>query len=317
MKNIRKFIGFILVVALIIGLLPVLLGCQNQKSDDEDSYMIYYSDKEADDIIFREQIIKGASDMEQAELAQALLDIMFVDDPEETKYFPAKPKEVVINKMIVKDGVITLDFNTSYLKMTNVREIILRASVVLTLIQIKGIDGVAFTVEDEAIKDSKGATIGTMTKTQFVNVLLNEEGMLKQETNLTLYFANETNDKLIPVIYKFTIDNSNYSLEEYIVDKLIKGPEKGIANPTIASSVNVLSVSTSDYICYINFDDSFLTQNQVVNDELMIYSIANSLCNLPYVNGVQFLVNGEPDNMLHKTFDLSKPIRRNGDLIAN
>lgn len=297
--------------------MPFLFGCQKSEEKKENTLLIYYSNKDADDIIYRETVIEDFAQMEQAEAAQTLLDLMFFNDVEETKYYPAKPSGVNINKMIVKDGIITLDFNTDYLKMSNVREIILRAAVVLTLIQIKGIDGVAFTVDGAPITDSSGTTIGTMTKTQFVNVLLNEEGMLKQETNLTLYFANETNDKLVPVIYKFTIDNSNYSLEEYMMETLINGPSKDIANPVIDSSVKVLSVSTSDYICYVNFDGSFTDQHQPVSDEIMIYSIVNSLCTLPYVNGVQFLINGESEIMLHKTFDLSKPIRWNGDYISN
>ena len=53
----------------------------------------------------------------------------------------------------------------------------------------------------------------------------------------------------------------------------------------------------------------------MVSDELMIYSIVNSLCELPYVNGVQILVDGESEIMLHKTFSLAQVLRRNTDLI--
>ena len=77
----------------------------------------------------------------------------------------------------------------------------------------------------------------------------------------------------------------------------------------------MISVVTTDYICYVNFDPSFLEQNQVVSDELMIYSIVNSLCELPYVNGVQLLVDVESEIMLHKTFSLAQVLRRNTDLI--
>ena len=278
--------------------------------------MIYYCNRDADDLVYRESEIKDAASLEQVDLVQKLLDTMFTEDPEETTYYSVKPKEVRLNGMIIKDGVVTLDFNSNYLKMTNVREIILRSSVVLTLIQVNGIDGVAFTVEGEAITDAKGNAIGTMTRDQFVNVLLNEEGMLKQETDLRLYFADSNNEKLVPVIYRFTIDNSNSSLEEYILSKLIEGPEKGAANPTLTKGVKVISVATTEYVCYVNFDSSFLEQNQPVSDELMIYSIVNSLCELPYVNGVQILVDGESEIMLHKTMDLSQILRRKTDLIA-
>ena len=89
-----------------------------------------------------------------------------------------------------------------------------------------------------------------------------------------------------------------------------------MANPTLGKIIKVISVVTTDYICYVNFDPSFLEQNQVVSDELMIYSIVNSLCDLPYVNGVQILVDGESEIMLHKTFSLAQVLRRNTDLIT-
>ena len=303
-------------ILLGVGILSSLSGCGKEQAAEEDMYMVYYCNRDADDLIFQETEIKGSSSMEQVDLAQKLLDTLFTYDPENTTYYSVKPKDVHLNGMIIKDGVITLDFDSNYLKMSNVREILMRASVVLTLIQIKGIDGVVFTVEGESVTDANGVAIGTMTRERFVNVLLNEEGMLKQESDLRVYFADESNEKLIPITYRFTIDNSNSSLEEYIVSKLIEGPEKGMANPTMGKGIKVISVVTTDNICYVNFDSSFLEQNQVVSDELMIYSIVNSLCDLPYVNGVQILVDGESEILLHKTFSLAQVLRRNTDLIA-
>ena len=307
----------ILVLMIFCALLIASLsGCGKSSGAPEDTFMVYYCNRDADDLVYQERVIKDASSLEQVDLVQKLLDTMFTEDPEETTYYSVKPKAVNLNGLIIKDGVATLDFDSNYLKMSNVREIILRSAVVLTLIQVNGIDGVVFTVEGEALTDAKGNAIGTMTRDQFVNVLLNEEGMLKQETDLRVYFADEANGKLVPVIYRFTIDNSNSSLEEYILSKLIEGPEKGVANPTLTKGVKVISVATTEYICYVNFDSSFLEQNQTVSDELMVYSIVNSLCELPYVNGVQILVDGESEIMLHKTLDLSQILRRKTDLIA-
>ncbi len=291
-----------------------LFGC-GKTAAEEDKFMIYYANKGADDIIYKEQEIVNSASYEQVDLIQTLLDKMFNVDPEETSYYSVKPKGVSINGMIVKDGEVTIDFSSDYLKMSNVREIIMRASIVLTLIQVDGITGVSFTVDGEPLTDQKGTLIGTMTKERFVDVLLNDEGMLKQESDLTIYFANETGESLIPVVYGFTIDNSSSSMEEYIVSQLIAGPKTNDAFPTLDKEVRVLSITTSDRICYVNFESNFLTQNQTVSDELMVYSIVNSLCQLPYVSAVQFMVESESDIVLHKTFDLSQPLRKKTDLI--
>ena len=172
-----------------------------------------------------------------------------------------------------------------------------------------------FTVDGEPLTDSNGRNIGVMNAGNFVDILLSEQGMLKQETDLTLFFRDEEGTRLIPEKFHFTISNSNTSMEEYILQQLKTGPsvEENIYR-TLAEDVEILSVATSDYVCYVNFGKNFLEQEQTCNDEIMVYSIVNSLCTLPYVSSVQFMVDGSTDVLLHSFMDLSKPLRRNRDL---
>lgn len=308
MKQLRRILSFILIIGLTAGVLPALSGCAQSKKDDPDTFLVYYTNQNADDIIFKEQTIRDAENMEQVELVQKLLDLMFIQDEEDTTYYTVCPDTVHLEGLIVKDGIITLDFNSDYLKMTNVREIIFRASVVLTLIQISGITGVSFTVENNPIVNSYGENIGIMTSDRFVNVLLNEEGMLKQETDLTVFFANKDETKLVPVVYRFDLDNSNSSMEEYVLTRLLAGPEGSDTKRTTARGVTLNSVVTTDHICYVNFGADFLNQEQPVSDELMVYSIVNTLCQLPYVHSVQFMVDGDTNITLHGAMDLSSPL---------
>lgn len=317
MKKTKKNLNRILSLFLVMVCMTLCAACgkQNDSVADPDTFMIYYTNQAADDIQFKEQEIKDADKIEQVELIQMLLDIMFTQDEEDTTYYTVKPDTVELEGIIVKDGLVTLDFNSAYLRMTNVREIIFRASVVLTLIQVPNVTGVAFTVDSTPITNSNGDIIGIMTADTFVNVLLNEEGMLKQETDLTIYFADESGEKLVPVEYRFTIDNSNSSMEEYILSRLLEGPAQGEAGRTIAPGVPLISVATTDHICYVNFGKEFLNQEQPVNDELMIYSIVNSLCQLTYVHSVYFMVDGATDVVLHGSMDLSAPIVRDNSYI--
>lgn len=304
-----------LLLAMVIMALGAACGNQTDPQTDPDHFLIYYTNQTADDIIFKDVEIKDAEEIEQVELIQMLLDTMFTQDEEDTTYYTVKPDSVNLEGIIVKDGLVTLDFNSAYLQMTNVREIIFRASVVLTLIQVQGVNGVTFTVTSNPIVDSNGDNIGIMTKDTFVNVLLTEEGMLKQETDLTVYFADKSGEKLVPVVYRFTIDNSNSSMEEYILSRLMEGPADAETGRTISPNVTINSVVTTDHICYVNFGKNFLDQEQPVSDELMIYSIVNSLCQLTYVHSVNFMVDGSSDIMLHGSMDLSNPIVRDNSYI--
>lgn len=297
-------IGILLAVLFVSAV--SFSGCSSEsKKEDPDSFMVYYTNQAANDIIYKEQVIRDADQMEQIQLIETLLDIMFTQDEEDTTYYTVKPENVELEGISVKDGLVRLDFNSAYDQMSNVQELLFRASVVSTLCQINGVSEVTFTIEGSPLLNSHGNPVGNMSKDTFVNVLLTEEGMLKQETDLGIYFANKTRDKLAPALYRFTIDNSNSSMEEYIMNRIIAGPEEEEYGRTIAPDVQLLSVVTTDHICYVNFSSDFLEHEEPVSDELMIYSMVNSLCQLPYVYSVRFLVDGEPAGLLHGTMDLS------------
>lgn len=303
-----RIISIIILQAVLIVAVLSFCACGSvTKEADPNVYMIYYTNQAANDIIYKEQKIEGAEGMEQYQLIETLLNLMFTQDEEDTTYYTVKPENVELNGIKVDSGLVTLDFNAAYSQMTNVQEILFRASVVSTICQIPGVKEIAFTIEGNPLTDSHGSNIGSMSKDTFVNVLLTEEGMLKQEADLTVYFANQNRTKLAPAIYRFTIDNSNSSMEEYIMNRIMTGPEEEDLVRTIAPDVQLNNVATTDHVCYVNFGPGFLEQEQQVSDELMIYAIVDSLCQLPSVYSVRFLIDGEPAGLLHGTMDLSEP----------
>lgn len=315
MKKNQRIISIGLALTVLLAAVLSLYACGAPKEPEPNTFMVYYTNQNANDIIYKDEVIENADRMEQVALVQALLDRMFTQDEEDTTYYTVMPDNVELQGIIVKDGLVTLDFNADYLRMTNVREIIFRASVVSTLCQVPGVTGVSFTVDQNPILNSRGDQIGTMTKDTFVNVLLTEEGMLKQETDLTIYFADKSREDLVPALYRFTIDNSNFSMEEYILTRILAGPEEPEYAATVAPGVTLNSIVTTDRICYVNFGADFLEQEQPVSDELMIYSIVNSLCQLTYVHSVKFLIDGEEAGLLHGNLDLSMPLSRDNSYI--
>ena len=312
MTGVRKIISLILLAAVTACCVLSLCSCRNR--DESGVFLVYYTNMAQDDIVYKSYQVDGFESMSPKELTDELLYRMFSTDVEADQLCSAKPENVTIKEYHINDGQIIFDFDGNYLELTNVQEILLRAALVLTLIQEPDISQVVFTVDGEPLKDSNGREIGSMSAGNFVNILLSEEGMLKQETDLTLFFTDETGTRLIPAKYHFTINNSNTSMEEYMLQQLKAGPAIEGTYPTMSSDVEILSVVTSDYVCYVNFGSNFLEQEQPASDEILIYSIVNSLCTLTYVNSVQFLVNGSSDVVLHTVTDCSSPLRRNREL---
>ena len=135
---------------------------------------------------------------------------------------------------------------------------------------------------------------------------------------LKLYFANADGTMLIATNRTMAY-NTNISMEKLVVEQLLSGPASDVADvvyPTINPNTKVLSISVKDGICYVNFDENFLTQIYSVSSDVAIYSIVNSLAELTQVNKVQISVNGETNIMFRESVSLSTIFERNLDLVT-
>ena len=143
----------------------------------------------------------------------------------------------------------------------------------------------------------------------------NEGNMINmyERAELRLYFASEDGQKLVEKVETVTY-NGNISMDRLVVDNIISGPKGTDAFSTINPSTVVNSVTTQDGICYVNLSEDFLNKITNVTDEVMIYSIVNSLTELGNINKVQILIDGEMNIRLGE-YDLSTPFERDLDMI--
>lgn len=114
-----------------------------------------------------------------------------------------------------------------------------------------------------------------------------------QSTSLTLYFANKDGDKLVKETVNNVRYNSNISMERLVIEQLLKGPSSSGAYATIPANTKILSVSTRDQICYVNFDQELMNMKSNVKPEILIYSIVNSIVESGMAGQVQVSINGE------------------------
>ena len=312
MKNrsdLKRIFAAITAAALICGLLS---ACGNEQK--RTSYLVYYTNNLSDDILYREYVMNSELTKDCYAKVAELLDQMFAADYTEESYYSVKPDDLDYQFTYDPSGLLTVDFSPEYYEMTNVKEIILRSAVVLTVIQVDGISEVSFLVNGEMLKNANGYPVGVMNADDFVSILLNEAGMLKKEATVRLYFADSEGSSLDTVSVTHEVTGNNTSEEEYIIKMLIAGPPEGSGLlRTISSEVELVKAVTTDGICYVNFSSNFLEQKQPVSDELMVYSIVNSLCRLRKVSAVQFQVEGDANVVLHFDLDLSEPVYPNYD----
>ena len=214
----------------------------------------------------------------------------------------------------LKGSILEINFSEEYYEVKSLDEKLMRAAIVQSLLQIDGIDAVSIRVEGEPLKDNEGNDVGLMNEDDIVDATGSSLSSYQTDT-LTLYFADQNGSKLV----KQEVDvhySSNVLKEKLIVEKLMQGPSEEGAYPTINPAANLLSVTTKDGICYVNFDSTFLISAYDVLPEITIYSIVDSLVEGAGVRQVQITINGESNAKYMEKVDLSQPLNEEQDWIA-
>ncbi|MDE5933916.1 MAG: GerMN domain-containing protein [Lachnospiraceae bacterium] len=298
---------------LILALAVCITACGSEaEAESGKSYDIYYVNNE-------ETRIFSNSYQTETEDSQRLLNELI-------EQLAAKPDKMEYKAPLAEgfellgyswDGeTLTINFDERYKEMDSIKEVLVRAAIVRTLSQISDIKYIAFTILNEPLVDRSNVAIGTMSADTFIDNA-GDEINTYEKVNLRLYFANENGDRLVEENLRNVIYNSNISMEKLVVEKLIEGPTAGGSYPTINPSTKLLSVTVIDRICYVNFDEAFLSQPYSVTSDVTIYSITNSLIELPNINKVQISINGETSVYYKESISLTNMFERNLDLVTS
>lgn len=296
---------------MVLLLAIVLVGCASRQEHpkEETGYQIYYINKEETAVVTRTYQPEGNTTEELlGEFLECLRESS--GDPEEK---PAIPDSVGLVDYTLEKGQLSLCFDLAYLDMNPLYEILCRSAIVRTLCQIPEVENVSFMVEDSPLMDSNETPIGSLNEESFVENAGDEINTYTM-TTLQLYFANETGDRLVGERVEVRY-SSNMSVEKLVVERLIKGPITKDAYPAIPSETKLVSISTKDGICYVNLDEGFLEQGYDVLEQIPVYSIVNSLTEIPGISKVQILINGETNLTYQESIRLETIFERNLDLI--
>jgi len=271
------------IVLLFITVLLTSCSTSNETDESKNEYLIYYLDSKTSGIVSEGYSPYGVT---KEELVVELLQVL-QSDPKNMVYKRAIPEEVTIKDFTITNNQLLINFDTNYSQLSEIPEVLCRATVVKTMCQIPGIDFVLFNVNGQLLIDSNGVQTGLMTSEFFI-----ENTGAEINYKVTLYFANETGDSL-----KVTSRNIFYTgaapIEELVINQLINGPTEIGLYASIPNGTTLLNVSTKESICYVDFNEKFLEKLPDVTDEVTIYSVVNSLVELPGINKVQFRINGK------------------------
>lgn len=285
----------------VLAALILLTGCSgNGETEAPSEYFMYYLSLEAN------KVVENAYEPEASsgdEMIQEFVDRLN-ETPEGEDYQRLMPKDVKIDSYSLEDSTLILTIGGDYEQMERPREVLVRVGLVRAFTQISGVDRVQIVTENGELKDSAGNAIGAMTRESFVENTGSEINNY-QYTTLTLYFANATGDKLVPET-RSVYYSTGVPLERVVVEQLVKGPAEEGHYAVLPSDTNILSVTTSENIAYVNFDNTFMNGTVNVLQEIPIYALVNSITTNCPVQRVQFSIDGESDVTFRESMKLNQ-----------
>ncbi|MBP3237501.1 MAG: GerMN domain-containing protein [Lachnospiraceae bacterium] len=281
MKPEIKKLLFVLSVALMLA---GLVSCAKKSESKNGKLSMYVIDKNSFSVEQVAYSAKGSSPLDK--IKNLLADLQAYRD--DTFSSPV-PESITLKNWELSSGIVSLYFDESYYNLTVYDEALVRAALVRNFCQFAEISGVNIFIGEQALVIDGKAT-GTMTNDSFLDKLSFTEGT----TELILYFPSDASGKLKKIKREAAL-GSFYTDEQLIIENLIKGPhssEKDIV-PCIPKGTRLLNVVTKDRVCYVNLSREFLNLSDDKSPELTVYSIVNSLTELPEISSVVLNVNWE------------------------
>lgn len=312
--SIRAGCFFLLLSFMIF--LP-LTACRIGDEEDSGMYQVYFIDSDGLGLVSEECGIP-LSEQNAANVIGKLLGQLQTGGSKGRYQRPIE-KGIEIIDFQIKETKLSLFFSAVYHAKSSIGEILARAAIVKTMCQVPGVDYVEFYVEDQPLILS-GNAVGLMNADTFVDEL--NPDFAVQRKQVTLYFADEGGQRLVEVSSEVTY-SAAVPLAQLLLEKLVAGPgelgdtgQSGI-QPSVPSGTTVNSVTIRDNICYVDLSKEFLTLLPDVRNDVSVYSIVNTLCELPNVSQVQFMVEGEQQEKYGDMDDFYTPYGRNLNLISD
>ena len=285
----KRFISACLL--LVLATAVFLAGCHKDKATvtpGEGEVVIYYSNASCSRLISK---IYTPQHEQTVELARELYAKMQEGGYEDT--IPAVAADITISDISLSGNTMSIALQGPWDTMRAPNRMLFLAAVTRTLTQLKDVDGILFTMNGEALTDESGNMMGVLRSASFVdNAVDNPEDY--QEAVIALYFANEAMDGLVKV-ERTVVYRSSSSMERIVVEQLLRGPEDSGAKASLPNTASLLSINVRDGVCYVNFDSKFITEVLGSYDYVPVYSVVNSLTELPNVDKVQISINGSSE----------------------
>lgn len=308
----KKVLCILCTVILVFG----MTGCGEKTDKQLMSYQVFYINSDGSGLTGKTYQLKDA----KQDLVSVIKELIIrLQTPQEESLKSPIDEGIQVVDYQIKENQLSVYFSAGYNNKSGLDEILSRAAIVKTLCQIQEIEYVEFYVEDQPLMLS-GNAVGLMSQESFVDELNPQDQ--KQSKEIVLYFANKQGNRLKKITTDITY-NAVEPIARLLVEQLIAGVssiqniDETKLQSAVPSKTTLNNLTIRDNICYLDLSRDFEQQDPNVSSEVIVYSIVDTLCELPEVTKVQFSVDGEQKEKYGDLEGFNKPLERNLDLLEN
>ena len=216
---------------------------------------------------------------------------------------------------------VKLMFDAGFHNISPRERLTLTSSLVYTLTELPFVAHVVFYAGGEPVLDGEGNPFGSRDRD---NTSIKTQEPPPPPITITLYFPDEQMMGLVAETREVAYNPLVGSLETLIVEALIAGPRTLGLSPSFPPDTAINSVtggSIEGGLVIVDFAEGFLAALATggsLAEEMFIYSLVNSLTQIPENHHVQIFIDSLPityDDPHDLHLDLTRPIERDESLI--
>ncbi len=285
---------------IILSLLILLCACSHDTDSSENTCMLYYFDTENDNRLIPTTERLSALTVEDS-VNEAFLKLKTTENK---NLSPVITPDIKLSSLSVSDNICEIELSSRYTKLPASSKAAVDACLVKTICSIGSIERVKISCENVLISD--------FTERDF---LIESPRTYYDVYTVNLYFANVEFDGLRADRETISL-SPDTTLERAVISRLLTAVSSDKLQNAIPAGTKLNNVYVSEGMCYVDLSHEFV-ENAVhdeIHESLAIYSIVNTMTELPMINSVKFLIDGN-DAGGYTYYKLSGAFTNNSELI--
>ncbi|MBE7049750.1 MAG: hypothetical protein E7394_03145 [Ruminococcaceae bacterium] len=316
----RKLISSL---CLCLVFVLTLSSCSGNIPDGMREVKLYFTDSSHTSLVYETVHISKEDFSDRVTLVKSVMEKLLLG-PSSQEYGAIIPESVTLRGVSLSQSdptTVNVDLGGDYYESLSQEgnasgELLARYSIICTLCQFENIKKVKFYVNGKDMCDSfgNGDIILPMGSEKIMTESPTGEGT-QTEKFVTLYFTDKKGKKLYAETRKAVM--SDNSVEKTVITELIKGPVSDDYYETIPSNTELISIETTEEVCFVNFTSEFTRgfESGSAKEKTIVYSVVNSLTRISGIEKVQILIDGKkPEEDKNQLF--SVPLERDESILA-